>query len=614
MVLSSRRMMRLLQRRPGCCSTHFHAVYCCVLALLCAIHAQAQEEPEFSADAMRADVTFLADDLLGGREPGTAGHEIAARYVAAKFTALGLAPAGDEGTWFQSVRLQEQTLDPAAASLTLDGTQRWTHGTNVILTASQLATTTSIEAPVVFVGFGIDAPEHGFDDYRGLNVRGKIVATLIGTPRGTPSELGAHLNSSKERFAQQRGAIGMILLDTRTVRSLFPWRSRLENDASPRVTWVDASGQPVVAAPGIRATAAVDESVARELFARTKQTLDEVLDIAERPDGRPRGFDLKTTAKIEWRVTRRTRTSPNVLGLLHGSDARLRDEVVIMMAHLDHVGKRPAENGDDIVNGAMDNAAGVATMLEVARAFALGPVKPRRSLLFLAVTGEEYGLLGTEHFAHQPTVPRDRIVAAVNVDVPILTYQFDTVIAFGAEHSTLREAALKAAATAGVELSPDPMPEQGMFTRSDHYALVKQGVPSLFLATGQGKGSEQAWQDYLQHHYHRPSDDSSQPFDWRAAARFARINWLLMKDIANDPARPRWHDSSFFGRTFSSAASATHAPLRRPVANDDEAGRHAAQVCEVSNARSGLRHSHDQLEDAVQRDEQPRRHGNGWEH
>lgn len=512
------------------------------------VPAWAGSEPEFSANAIRADVTFLADDLLEGREPGTVGHEIAARYVAAKFTEFGLSPAGDQGSWFQSVQLLEQTLDPTASSLTLNGTQRWAHATNVILTASPTATTASIAAPVVFVGFGIDAPEHGFDDYRGLDVRGKIVAALIGTPQGTPSEMGAHLNSTRAKFAQQRGAIGMILLDTRTVRSLFPWRHRLENDASPRFTWVEASGKPFVAAPGIQAMAAVDEGVAKILFAGAKQTLDQVLDIADRPGGKPRGFALKTSAKIEWRAAQRTRTSPNVIGLLPGSDAKLRDEVVIMMAHLDHVGRRPPVNGDDIVNGAMDNAAGVATLLEVARAFSSSSVKPRRSLLFLAVTGEEFGLLGTEHFAHQPTVPRDRIVAALNVDVPILTYEFDSVIAFGAEHSTLREAALKATSAAGVTLSPDPMPEQGLFTRSDHYALVKQGVPSLFLATGHGKGSEQAWQDYLQHHYHRPSDDMLQPFNWPAAARFARVNWLLMKEIADDPTPPRWNDSSFFGR------------------------------------------------------------------
>lgn len=516
-------------------------------------HAEATE-PAFSPNALRADVTFLADDLLEGREPGTPGHEIAARYVAAKFTEFGLTPAGDDGSWFQSVRLQEQTLDAAASSLTLNGTQRWTQATNVILTGNQAATTGSIEAPVVFAGFGIDAPEYGFDDYRGLDVRGKIVATLIGTPSGTPSEMGAHLNSIKEKFAQQHGAIGMILLDTRTVRSLFPWRHRLENDASPRVTWIDANGKPFVAAPGIQATAAVDESVAKVLFTGAKQSLDEVLNIADQPGGRPKGFDLPARARIDWRSTQRTRTTPNVVGMMRGSDPKLKDEVVIMMAHLDHVGKRPAVNGDDIVNGAMDNAAGVATMLEVARAFANSPAKPKRSLLFLANTAEEYGLLGTEHFAHQPPVPIDRIVAAINVDVPIFTYEFDSIIAFGAEHSTLRGAALEAATVAGVTLSPDPMPEQGMFTRSDHYALVKKGVPSLFLATGHGKGSEQAWQTYLQHHYHRPSDDLSQPFNWQAAARFARINWLLVREISDHPQRPNWHEASFFGKLAASKA------------------------------------------------------------
>ena len=196
---------------------------------------------------------------------------------------------------------------------------------------------------------------------------------------------------------------------------------------------------------------------------------------------------MPASARIEWQSTHRVHTSPNVLGLIPGEDPVLKDEVVLMMAHLDHVGMRPVQNGDTIVNGAIDNAMGVAIMLDVARAFTSSTQRPRRSILFLANTAEEKGLLGTEYFANQPTLPLARIVGVLNLDVPILTYDFIDVIAFGAEHSTLRNDVAKAAAAAGVVLSPDPLPDEGLFTRSDHYALVKKGVPALFLATGHGR-------------------------------------------------------------------------------------------------------------------------------
>jgi hypothetical protein len=508
-------------------------------------------DPVAPAPGIKADLTFLADDALEGRAPGTAGHEIAARYVAARFEALGLQPAGDRTSWYQSVRLLEQTLD-ASSSLTLHGpggARSWIQATNVIITANPQAGVQSIEAPVVFVGFGIDAPNLGFDDYRGLDVRGKIVAALIGVPSGTPSEMGAHLNSSKDAAASRRGAVGMILLDTRVVRSLYPWSHRLANDASPRMTWIAPDGRPFTAAPGIQATAALDQSAAETLFARAKRDLKSVLDQADRRNGQPKGFELPVRARIDWRAKQREFTSPNVLGLIPGVDPVLRDEVVMMIAHLDHVGHRAAKNGDSIVNGALDNAAGVAVMLEAARGLVANP--PKRSVLFLANTAEEAGLLGAEHFAAQPTAPLNQIVGVVNVDVPLFTYDFTDVVAFGAEHSTLQVAITKAAMAVGVTVSPDPRPNEGLFTRSDHYSLVKKGIPALFVATGKGEGSEAAWDAYLTQHYHQPSDDMSQPFNWTAAARFARINEWVVREIADDPQRPRWYRGSFFGDTFA---------------------------------------------------------------
>lgn len=511
-------------------------------------------EPGFSPDAIRADVTFLADDLLEGRQPGTRGYDLAALYVTARFTELGLTPAGEHGGWLQNVRLQEHRIDPAHSTVTISGPQgadTWQHATHVVITANPSATRKVIEAPVVFAGFGIDAPRRGFNDYRGLDVRGKIVAVLIGTPKGTPSEMGAHLNASKATMAQRRGAIGMIMLDTREVRALYPVERRLENDTQPRTTWLDRDGRPVIAAPDIQATAALDETAANALFASAPRSLNTVLDQADRPNGRPKGFALPARARIEWQSSTRTYDSANVLGLLPGTDPALGQQTVVMMAHLDHVGRRSPKHGDDIVNGALDNAAGVAIMLDVARAMAGSTSRPRRSILFLANTAEEPGLLGTHYFTAAPTVPLDRIVGVLNLDVPLVTYEFSDVIGFGADHSTLGVNLARVAGATGVTVTPDPVPAQGLFTRSDHYAMVQKGIPALFLIPGYAGGGQQAWQTYLSQHYHQPSDDLSQPLNWQAAARFARINWLLLRDVANDAERPRWYEGSYFGETFA---------------------------------------------------------------
>lgn len=536
---------------------------CFILAsALLAIELASAAGPDFSSAAIRADVTFLADDLLEGREPGTRGHEIAALYVAARFTALGLKPTSPNG-WMQSVPLQEKSIDEAASAVTMSGprgSQRWPQGTDAIIYASPLEAKGDLEAPLVFVGFGLDAPAQGFADYRGLDVRGKIVVVLTGTPRGTSSEIGAHLLAEKQRMAERRGAIGMLSISTRLDQKLFSWKRQLEEGAAPRVSGIGADGRPLAEAAGVEADVSVSPTAARALFMGAPRSLDEVLDEADRSGGRPKGFALPGRARIQWTGTHRAFASPNVLGLISGADPGLRDEVVVMMAHLDHVGERPAKNGDRIINGAMDNAAGVAVLLEVARAFAASGTAPRRSILFLAVTAEEAGLLGTYYFARNPPVALERIVGVVNLDMPILTHDFTDIIAFGAEHSTLGAVAAKVASTVGVRLSPDPMPAEGLFTRSDHYALVKKGIPALFLTTGFGAGGEQAWKTYLAEHYHQPSDDLSQPFNWEAAARFARINYLMVREIADGPARPRWYEGDYFGDAFAHGASRAAAP------------------------------------------------------
>jgi Zn-dependent M28 family amino/carboxypeptidase len=236
--------------------------------------------------------------------------------------------------------------------------------------------------------------------------------------------------------------------------------------------------------------------------------------------------------------------------MLEGSDPALKNEVIVLSGHLDHVGIGAAVKGDTIYNGAMDNAAGIASMLEVAHGFKHLKVRPKRSILFLAVTAEEKGLVGADYFAQNPTVAKRNIVGNVNLDMPILTYEYKDVVAFGAERSTIGPAVARAAATQGVGLVPDPQPEQGIFTRSDHYRFVQQGVPSVFLVTGPGGEGATANAGFLKEHYHLPSDEIGL-VRWDTGARFVALNMAILRELADAPERPRWNKGDFFGRLYN---------------------------------------------------------------
>jgi len=243
--------------------------------------------------------------------------------------------------------------------------------------------------------------------------------------------------------------------------------------------------------------------------------------------------------------------SSNVAGIIPGSDPKLGSEVVILSAHLDHLGVRAPVNGDAIYNGAEDNAVGIASLIEEARRFKLSGKPPRRSVMFLAVTAEEKGLVGSSYFAAHPTVPIDHIVADVNLDMPILTYKFEDMTVFGAERSTLGPIVAKAVATLGVSLSPDPDPSESFFVRSDHYNFVRKGIPSVFLWPGEAGPGKAAFEDFLAHHYHQPSDEVSLPIDWSQGIRFVDANYAIAREIADGDARPRWNKGDFFGLLYN---------------------------------------------------------------
>jgi hypothetical protein len=515
-------------------------------------------EPSFSADRFKAHVAFLADDSLEGRDTGSRGHEVAAAYVASQFLALGLKPGGTGGGWYQQVPFRSATLE-GTPSVTISGpagARSWANATEVLVRASLLEQKQDVRAPVVFVGYGIDDPAAGPSDYAGLDVRGRIVVVLGGMPADLPSEISAHLGSEKEAAAARHGAVGMVTIATDQYAKVRPFASMRSSADRPVLQWVGPDGRVYDEAPGLRVAATLADSAAALLFAGAPRSYAQVRAEAGRPGARPKGFALATTMRIKRNSRWTNLVSPEVIGLLPGSDPRLASEYVVLMGHLDHLGmKREARPGEDrVYNGALDNAAGVATMLEAARAFSESGKRPRRSILFIANTAEEKGLLGADYFAQHPTVPIASIASVVDLDMPLLLYDFTDVIAFGADHSTLAQTVARAARQMNIKLSADPMPEQSIFTRSDHYQFVRQGVPAVFLATGFANGGAEKWAAFLNGAYHHAGDDLTQPIRWDAGARFARLNYLISRELADADQRPLWYRGDYFGRLFAPGA------------------------------------------------------------
>jgi Zn-dependent M28 family amino/carboxypeptidase len=531
-----------------------HLAAAASLVLATAAPAQPAPAADFSADRFKAHVAFMADDLLEGRDTGSRGHEIAAAYVATQFMALGLKPGGAGGSWYLEVPFRAATLDgkPRFTLTGPGGDQVWENGSEMVTGPGLDAEKDDVSAPVVFAGYGAEAPQFGADDYRGLDVRGKIVTVFAGLPKGLPSEVAAHLGDTKEEVAARHGAVGLVTLYTAEQAKRRPFAALAARAAGgrPSLDWVRKDGRP--GAGGTRFAATASDAAAGALFAGARRSFADVRAIADR-GAAPAGFPLKTRLRLERQSKWTTIRSPEVIGVLPGSDPQRSGEYVILMGHLDHLGmRRNGKPGEDVIyNGALDNAAGVATMLEAARAFAASPVKPKRSILFIANTGEEKGLLGAGYFAANPTVPVRSIAAAVDLDMPLLLYRFTDVIAFGADHSTVGEAVRRAAGEMGLALSPDPMPEENIFVRSDHYEFVKEGVPAIMLATGWANGGGEKWKAFLGGAYHHPNDDLSQPIDWASGARFARLNYLIARELADAAERPRWYRGDYFGDAFA---------------------------------------------------------------
>ena len=515
-------------------------------------------------DQIRAHIRFLADGLLQGRAPGTPGYELAARYVATQLEGMGLRP-GVSGGWFQPVPLQLAVTDAAASSLILTANgkeQKLTDAKDYVLStwfASPVTTGASkaesdVSAPVVFVGFGVTAPDQKYDDYAGVDVRGKIVLTIYGAPSAFPSTERAYYSDStvKAKNAVARGAVGVLTIQLPEDWKRGSWEWVVPQIQVGEMHWLD-KGVPHDFFPDLRGGALFSEQGAELLFAGAPKKLEEAFATAR--SSKPQAFALAVSAHIHTVAAQSVIQSSNIVAELKGSDPALRGQYVVYTAHVDHLGLCPAVEGDNVCHGAIDNASGTASLLEIARAYASLPRPPRRSVLFVFVTGEEMGLLGSDYFVHHPTVPLKSIAANVNIDGAPGSISMQDVVALGAEHSTLGGEVASAGKLVGYDISPDPLPEEVAFIRSDQYSFVLQGVPAVDLADGVRATDPKVnllelSKKWLVTRYHTPLDNIDQPIDFDSMAKGSLMNFLVGYQVAQHDAAPTWSNGDFFGTAF----------------------------------------------------------------
>jgi hypothetical protein len=515
---------------------------------------------ELRKEPFRAHMAFLADDLLEGRGPGKRGHEIAALYVAEQFEGMGLNPAGNGGTYFQRVPMREIHVDGDQCAMVLTGSGfasslKWGDDFVMFRDHGGPEGEATLDAPLVFAGFGVQTPDGSYDDYAGLDVKGKIVVLLQGAPHLSSSELAAHLSAlgEKMRIASDHGAAGVVMVWTPKDETLYPWNQLARDAGTPTRGWIAPDGQPGESYPRIRILAYVSAADGEKLFQHTPKPWSQIL--ADADASKAQGFPLNLSAHLRFVSHHVSMSSPNVVALITGSDPKLSHEYVVYSAHVDHLGIGTPVSGDAIYNGAVDDASGVAALLVIAKAFGSLPQAPARSILFIGTTGEEDGLLGSDYFAHFPTVPIESIVADINMDGASMLYTFKDIVPLGAADSTLDAIVAGAAAQLDLKVSPDPDPDQHYFVRADQYSFVRQGVPSLFISEGRqakdpnvdGKKLVDAW---VATRYHQPSDDMNQPLSFDAPVEFMQVDFLVGYGIAQAKQRPQWKPGDFFGETF----------------------------------------------------------------
>ena len=514
------------------------------------------------ADAIHGHIAFLADDVLEGRGTATRGHELAAAYVASQFASYGLEPAGDHDTWYQTVPLIESSVVISGASARLERDGKYIElaiKADFLPRAGFWQSAVTLSGPMTFVGYGVHAPELGHDDFAGVNLSGRIAVILTGAPAALPPDVRAYYASIAVKGAQlsARGAIGVLGIGAPVEDPASAWERRVLLSSLPAMRATGADGRPLDAFAQLRAGLILSPTGAAKLFTGAAHALDDVY--ASATQSRVQSFDLPGSIRFSTKSEITRRSSRNVIALLEGSDPKLKSEYVVLSAHLDHLGVGAPVDGDSIYNGALDNASGVAMMLEGARVLKTRAGRPKRSVIFIAFTGEEKGLLGSEYFLRYPTLSRAAIVADVNIDMPVALTRFKDLVAFGAEHSTIGRIARAAAARESLVFTPDSLPEEVRLVRSDQYSFLRHGIPAILMDVGthaalRGVNGYELVAAFYSARYHMPGDDSSQPLDYAFLATLTRVNLHIVYDIANANARPQWLSGDFFaGKSMPTA-------------------------------------------------------------
>jgi Zn-dependent M28 family amino/carboxypeptidase len=493
-------------------------------------------------------VEALANDGMEGRNTGSAGHKRAAEFVAEQFKLAGLDPAGTTG-YIQPVAFRSRRIIETQSSLSLlhDGkTDRLVLGEDANI-SMRVDPAAEVEAPLVFVGYGLNIPERGMNDLSGLNLRGAVVVYLVATPTSLPGPLQAHFGSNAERWKVYKaaGAIGTISIANPKNMDI-PWERSTLSRLQPAMSLADPLLED---APGQQLAVAINPAHADKLFVGTKHTFSEILALADTGKAIP-SFPLPVRLKAISKVEHSEVESQNVAGILHGSDPSRNGEYVVVSAHLDHLGIGEPIKGDRIYNGAMDNASGIAAVIEVARMLKESGIRPKRSLLFLAVTGEEKGELGSRYFAAHPTIPVQSMIANVNTDMFLPLFPLKTLMVLGLDESDLGQDIRATAKELSLQVQADPEPQRNRFVRSDQYSFIKLGIPALAMKVGYEANTPEAAiaAKWTAERYHAPSDDLAQPVDHVAAEKFVDVLRNLVVRIANRDEKPKWNESSFFKR------------------------------------------------------------------
>jgi Zn-dependent M28 family amino/carboxypeptidase len=519
-----------------------------VVGFSTALLAQRSAPSHFDGKTWWGYVKILADDKMQGRETGSAELREAEAFVVEQLKKSGLEPAGSDG-FYQSVKLKSKQIveKDSSASLVRDGqAEPLVLGEDAYFgTRGNLAP--HVEGQLMFVGYGLSVPEVNYDDLAGLDLKGKIAVSFAGSPSNIPGALASHYRSAAERGKAFRkaGIIGSIGIPNPGSMDI-PWSRMSANRAHVSMELV---GEEFNETAGEQLSMVFNPAAAEKLFAGSGHTFAEVVDLAKAGQQLPR-FPLTASIRTTTKVEEKEVDSANIVARLPGTDPALKNEYVVLSAHIDHIGVGEPINGDRIYNGAMDNASGCAALLDVAASLKQSPEKLKRSLLFVFVTGEEKGLLGSKYFTAHPTVDAKSMVADINIDMFLPIVPLKVLTVYGLQESSVGDVATQAAKARGIRVQPDPEPQRNSFIRSDQYNFIRHGVPAVAMKVGFDPDSpeQKLFKDWLTYRYHAPSDDLDQPVDLSAAAGYEEIIRAMMISLADNPSKPQWNADSFFRR------------------------------------------------------------------